>query len=252
MANTGAGLEGTEFEKFQDYIHAKVCKWYSTLDPILKNRPNIYPVWTNQDESDDDSVVVETHASEIQPTSYGFDSNNQNNDVSDTSSSSNTTCYVSNNTNSSGNRTSSSGSLSPYQANNIRKSILRDHKKNINIKGSKSKTSLYSSADDEEREYLMECRKKKLELEERRDTFQSEIEAKKIKLEADRLQLQKIESELKRDNIKLMNTQQSIISEQEKNKLLLLKLEVYEKRKEIIKNNPEITEAMLDELMPLN
>jgi ASC-1-like (ASCH) protein len=62
----------------------------------------------------------------------------------------------------------------------------------------------------------------------------------------------KIESELKRDNIKLMNSCQSIISEQEKNKLLLLKLEVYEKRKDIIKNNPDITEAMLDELMPLS
>jgi hypothetical protein len=89
IANTGAGLEGTEFKKFQDYIHAKVCKWYSTLDPILKNRPNIYPVWTNQDESDNDSVAVETHGVEIQPNSYRFETNNQNNDVSDTSSSSN-------------------------------------------------------------------------------------------------------------------------------------------------------------------
>jgi hypothetical protein len=59
------------------------------------------------------------------------------------------------------------------------------------MKSSKSRTSLYSSADDEECKYLMECRKKKLELEERRDKNQTEIEAKRIKLESDRLQLQK-------------------------------------------------------------
>jgi hypothetical protein len=70
MANTGAGLEGTDFEKFQDNIHAKVCKWYSTLDLILKTRPNIYPVWTNQDESDEDSMIVESHGVEIQHNTF--------------------------------------------------------------------------------------------------------------------------------------------------------------------------------------
>jgi hypothetical protein len=53
MENTGAGLEGTHFEKFQDCILAKVCKHYLELNPIFKNRPNVYPMFTNQDETDD-------------------------------------------------------------------------------------------------------------------------------------------------------------------------------------------------------
>ena len=65
MNNTGDGLEGIEFSNFQDYIVNSICKYYFELDPVLKERPNVRPWITNEDEvvvleppsSDDDSMI---------------------------------------------------------------------------------------------------------------------------------------------------------------------------------------------------
>jgi hypothetical protein len=60
MANTGAGLEGLEYERFQDYIVHKVCRYYFELLPILQDRPNVTPWYTNfDDDLSTESVTIE-------------------------------------------------------------------------------------------------------------------------------------------------------------------------------------------------
>lgn len=50
LNNTGNGLTGLEHTTFKEYIIRDVCKYYYKLDPVLKNRPNVYPHYTNEDE----------------------------------------------------------------------------------------------------------------------------------------------------------------------------------------------------------
>ena len=64
MNNTGDGLEGIEFTNFQDYIVNNICKYYFVLDPVLKDRPNVCPWCTNEDEvvltTQNDTIVIDT------------------------------------------------------------------------------------------------------------------------------------------------------------------------------------------------
>ena len=48
MNNTGAGLDGFEFTSFQEYIVKQVCRFYFVLDPVLRDRPNVFPWATNE------------------------------------------------------------------------------------------------------------------------------------------------------------------------------------------------------------
>ena len=69
MKNTGSGLEGFHFANFQDYIVKNVCKYYFELDPVLKDRPNVYPWVTNEDEynpeSDEENTKEKDHRMSI-------------------------------------------------------------------------------------------------------------------------------------------------------------------------------------------
>ena len=70
---SGNGLKGIQYTSFHEYIVRNVCKYYYELDPILKNRPNVRPWATNEDddlhlnsvmlssddESDDDLIDLE-------------------------------------------------------------------------------------------------------------------------------------------------------------------------------------------------
>jgi hypothetical protein len=67
MTTTGAGTVGAEHLKFQDYIIDNVCRYYFELLPIMKDRPNVLPWFTNHgqeksdsssDESDDEEESV--------------------------------------------------------------------------------------------------------------------------------------------------------------------------------------------------
>ena len=50
MNNTGNGLgkHSLEFTTFQEFIVKNVCKYYFQLDPVLRDRPNVYPWFTNE------------------------------------------------------------------------------------------------------------------------------------------------------------------------------------------------------------
>lgn len=50
---SGNGLEGDQHSSFMDMIHQRYCKYYSVLDPILGERPNVFAAWTNENNSSD-------------------------------------------------------------------------------------------------------------------------------------------------------------------------------------------------------
>jgi hypothetical protein len=279
MENTGAGLEGTHFEKFQDYILAKVCKYYLELDPIFKNRPNVYPMFTNQDETDDeeeklprtyvlddddDDVIMFENNNDVSTNPYAtssyssmnkksnFDFSELTDDTRKESSSSGSeiSCTKNNITSISTRVHNSSSSdcsakLSPYKANLLRKSMLRDNKKQIHGKTKKLKNEHEVVHVPDERDYMMKCREKRLELEEKRDLRMEKIEEKKIKLEMERLMMDKTSTELKFESIRLHNMQ-------EKKKLMLINMEVYEKRLKMKKEHPDLTDEFLSEMFPMD
>jgi superfamily II DNA helicase RecQ len=242
MENTGAGLEGASFEKFQDYVVAKVCKYYLELDPILKNRPNVFPMYTNQHKEEKDKAVApECIVLEDDPIETRF-SNTEFNDTDAFTSSSTSENVLNNNYNSS---SDSSTKMSPYKASLVRKSMLRENKKQIHGKTKKLKNTSVTSSDSEERDYMMDCRKKRLELEEKRDLRMGMIEEKKINLEMQRMIMDQTSTELKFESIRLHNMQ-------EKKKLMLINMEVYEKRLKMKRDNPELSEDVLDEMFPMD
>jgi hypothetical protein len=63
---TGAGLKDSEFPSFHAQVINNVCPWYEELHPILKDRPNVYPCFTNEsgDEMYGESVSSETESDE--------------------------------------------------------------------------------------------------------------------------------------------------------------------------------------------
>ena len=58
MNRTGNGMtDPLKFSSFQEYIVRDVCRYYFELDPIFKDRPNMTPWATNEDDSSDSSVI---------------------------------------------------------------------------------------------------------------------------------------------------------------------------------------------------
>ena len=55
MNMTGNGLEGLEHINFQDYIVKNICRYYFMLDPVLKDRPNVTPWFTNEEDTPEKS-----------------------------------------------------------------------------------------------------------------------------------------------------------------------------------------------------
>jgi hypothetical protein len=48
MNTSGMGLTGTDKSTYQEHIVDNVCKYYFDLLPVLGDRPNIYPHYTNE------------------------------------------------------------------------------------------------------------------------------------------------------------------------------------------------------------
>jgi hypothetical protein len=52
MIGTGQGLEDVDKPDFQQYVVDNICKYYFDLLPVLGNRPNITPAFTNEVDED--------------------------------------------------------------------------------------------------------------------------------------------------------------------------------------------------------
>jgi hypothetical protein len=70
MCSSGISPLPFDFHQFRYcwLISTNVCKYYAQLDRVMKNRPNVYPVYTNSSDVDDeeDSIVMSTHSSNLE------------------------------------------------------------------------------------------------------------------------------------------------------------------------------------------
>jgi hypothetical protein len=323
---TGAGLSDDSFPSFHAMVIETICPWYEQLQPILKDRPNVYPCYTNEsgddrfddvsensdetlnsfDSSDDyvESSVMSYDKKRINgrsvctPDSKQLQSNLESFDLSthhDTRETSSTNMERELNTSSISNLTSEFDTvtncsssqklddhckniaskvsstrlksnkkqkLTPVKAKQLQQSLLRRKKRQIHTKSNQS-NSILNDDEKKERTIMIECTRNKMQLEEKRHRDMKEIEEKKIleenKREEERIKLTKERLALDRKTVELnnrkieMEIQRDIILQaQEKKKLILLNAQVLKARREMIKDDPNISKEMLDQYLPLD
>jgi hypothetical protein len=60
---SGMGLDETDATTFKEHITKDVCKYFYVLEPVLKDRPNMKPAWTNHmqetQKNCDDSIELD-------------------------------------------------------------------------------------------------------------------------------------------------------------------------------------------------
>lgn len=299
MNNTGSGLEGIEFANFQDYIVNDVCKYYFLLDPILKDRPNVTPWYTNEDS---DSDIEEENQPDVNITSILSSSDDEVEDsslngsitdddkdsekelVGGSTSTTNddeelnvvveydnqsfNTCQTgSTNINSSDSSHlserhigSHSGSISnkksssipggstksrttkkhkytPMEAKIVQKSIGKKGRKSIARKNNlKSGMTTADMQEDKDRVMLINNRKTKMTFEMKRHEDMKIIEQEKLDMERERLKMEK-------NTIMLKNNY-------ERNRIVLLRLEMFKERQLIKSANPNVTDDYLNSHFP--
>ena len=301
--NTGNGIHGFEKDNtFQEYIVRDICKYYFELDPVLRDRPNVYPHYTNEDEkvkkynghipsnkekstifltsSDDDSIgngddesigtddtddgeddtCVQYAGTESNKTHTNLFTNSKlsisttntdiNNDISISSPSSSDNLLSS----SSSSRTVSNNpkrqcvrrknKMTPLEAKKNHKLMKKKKKKSIASKMNIDlKKSIGTRFTDDDRDLLKKSRKEKFDFEMERHNDLKNIESEKLKLEKERLNME-------RDNMRMKQNYITAQTNLEKNKIILLRMEMFKERQRIKKENPTITEDDLNELFP--
>ena len=123
---------------------------------------------------------------------------------------------------------------------------LSKAKKNPSIVSKKKGRNDYSTLigmDEDSKDLLVESRNKKMMFENKRHEEMKIFEEKRIKLEEKRLKLEECTTRIKNESILLQNNL-------ERSKIVLLKLEMFEKREEIKRNNPNIMDDYLNNLFP--
>jgi hypothetical protein len=299
MIGTGAGTVGLEHQKFQDYIVDDVCRYYFELLPIMKDRPNVLPWFTNhgteKDDTDDDEsssgeesiVEIEERSSSMlnesdvevtkvtnnrntsaRKTSYDstLDSFNNNTNSVDDDDCSYSEMSIGKNSKQSRSRISSdsvsfeknTGSkktvsinssvssstknttrkLSPLNAKQMKKNIFKERNNQINSKKRRGKASINGSTpENEEREFFVQQRniKMKFELEKHKD----------LKVQHDE------KMELEKKKYKMHEQEMNIRLDNEKNKRILSKVEIFKARLEFKRQDPNISEEFLDLHFPM-
>ena len=313
LHNTGNGLHGLEFSTFQEYIIKNVCKYYYELHPVLSNRPNVYPWFTNEqtqqstndndesthaiavttillssddDDSDNGGEVVDnaTGTNQIDTRSnYEYEGVSlTNNTTSSTNISVSTSRLNTDEDNSSKLTSPSNGShttissasasdtdstkpkrvlipkkLTPMQAK--KKQRLHIKNKKSLVKKKDKDRSLATVATN--REIMVETRNAKMLFEQTKHDELKGIEAAKLELEKERLQMEKDSMMLKHEQIKEQTKMEKHNMEMkekhmkaqtslENNKIVLLKLEIFKERQRIKKENKDVTEEYLDHHFP--
>jgi hypothetical protein len=133
--------------------------------------------------------------------------------------------------------------LSPTAALSIQQSLYRNNQNQINTKKKTSKMTDVLVNEQKEREFIMETRQTKLKLDLEKHNDMKKFEMKKINLEEKRLSMEEEERDLKREHLKVQTTL-------EKNKALLVKMEIFKMRQAIKKADPTVTDEFLDGQFP--
>ena len=135
--------------------------------------------------------------------------------------------------------------LLPSEAKGIQRNLLKKKKKSIAQKTRDGITNNVISIDTEDREMIKQTRDAKLNFDRERYDYQKIVETEKMKIEKERLELDKSTMRLKLSQIETQVTF-------EKNKTLLLKLDILEKRETLKKKFPNLTDDYFEKNFPFS
>jgi hypothetical protein len=289
MNNTGDGLEGIEFVNFQDYIVNNICKYYFLLDPVLKERPNVRPWFTNEDMSNDIEfdTAIELSSSDDESMASKenyFNTCNEDDSIAlrimqeDTRAKGSDDEYISPDSNitnpspSSNHNFSTPTNVSGYSsrstfdsptgsARNVVASIIQPTPRMSTGIDKSSKTKMSPmQAKNYQKELLKKKKKTIVKKKNKKETvnedheFIKEGRDAKMKFEKDKYDYMKnIESEkLRIDQVRLKMEQDGIEikQQQEKSRSVLLRLQIFRERQELKKQYPDLTDDYLEATFP--
>jgi hypothetical protein len=129
------------------------------------------------------------------------------------------------------NKRKNSNTISPSEAKKKHKMLLRQGKKLIGSNKSKSKVAALLEAEQGDRNFMMQSQKDKIVFETKKHNKLKAIETKKLGIE---------------ERFKLDEQQMLAHSEIDKQKLLLVRMEVFEKKEQMKRNNPHINKSEIN------
>ena len=141
-------------------------------------------------------------------------------------------------------RSSPKKRLTPSDAKKKQRQMCAKKKKSFIKKKDNNKIhSIGKSINRDNRKLVEETRDAKMKFEMKKHDELKSIEAEKLKIEKERLQMDRDNNAIKQEHI-------SAQTKLENTKIVLLKLEMFKERQRIKKENPELTEDYLDEYFP--
>ena len=291
MHRTGNGItDPLKYSSFQEYIVREVCRYYFELEPILKDRPNVTPWATNEDDSDDSTdsdISDEEDDSDIEVLS-SEDNAMTNKEVAtkeknkyktnveefDENMSTNSQQTLSHNTFSNiSNSSDDNVSLKLPSLRNTRKRESTGSSGNTSSSTSKRSPKVTPLEAKLKHKKLRNKRKKSIvsrksnnmstsfatmETEDRdrllarnnKINFEKERHNDMKRLEEEKLKIERQRLEMEKDIMTLKHEQIKVQSTLERSKIALVRLEMFKAREEIKKNNTEVTDDYLNSLFP--
>jgi hypothetical protein len=155
-----------------------------------------------------------------------------------TQSSSSSDCELVEKSSSSTSKGNGSDKLSPLQAKELKKNVFLSRSRQINPKKRRGKTPDTIGIEDEDKEFMVEQRKLKMkfDLDRHNDLKKQHIDL--MRIEKEKLDLQKLEMNIRMDN--------------EKSKKTLSNIEIFKARLEFKKQDPNIDDEFLDKYFALD
>jgi hypothetical protein len=279
MANTGAGLEGLEYERFQDYIVHKVCRYYFELLPILQDRPNVTLWYTNyDDDSSTKSVSMRmgriSSSRDINLSSSDGDSElgieevtvvhvkKGHKDVEDKDANAISTECSSSSSDTVMNKSSTDTDNSKDLDNNAnkRKKTTMKSKENTKLSPIMAKQFKKNLFKDKTRQINAKKKRNKNKVDDESDEEEHEymVEQRKIKMkfELEKYNQSKVEHsekmEIEKKRLEMETKEMKLRIADTKNKLILNRVEIFKARLAFKEKDPTISEEFLDIHFPLN
>ena len=133
--------------------------------------------------------------------------------------------------------------LLPSEAKGIQQNILKKKKKTIARNTTDASTNNIFSMDNDEIELIKQTRDAKMNFDKQVHVDLTKIQSEKLRIESERLAMDKSTMEMKKEQIAIQTTL-------EKNRLLLIKLDILKPRELLKKEFPALTEEYLNTHFP--
>jgi hypothetical protein len=136
--------------------------------------------------------------------------------------------------------------VSPIVAKDIKRKLLQRHKKQIHEKNRKSKLSGLFNSDVEEKDLLLKSRETKMYYEKKRHEEMKKFQDNKINIDTKRCEIDEKRFKMEIDNAELNRERIKAQTKLDKQKRLLVKLEMLKLRQALKKDDPNVTDEYLD------